>query len=310
MNQNFHEISVKSSDSDLNLSVSCLIPEKPVCTLQIIHGMNEHKERYYPFAESLAEKNIACIIADTRGHGKSLKTPEDLGYMYENPSEKAVSDIKDINEYIRMNVPNVPHFILAHSMGSLSARMFIMENDDLTDGVILCGCPCYTRFIGYAQKIEDELEKKLGGRYRNENLYKFAESFLNRGFENPPHSWISSDPQTVITFNNDPLCNFIYTLNGYEALLNLMKNVYNPEIWNKYRRKNPNLPVHFISGKNDPCMFSEEKFFEAKRFLEERGFRNTSHKLYLNMRHEVLNEKDKAVVWDDISEKLALWTKI
>ena len=71
------------------LEISCLavVPElerneKYRGIIQIVHGMSEYKERYIPFMEYMAERKYISVIHDHRGHGKSVRSKEDLGYMY------------------------------------------------------------------------------------------------------------------------------------------------------------------------------------------------------------------------------------
>ena len=71
------------------LEISCLavVPElgrdeKYKGIIQIVHGMSEYKERYLPFMEYMAERKYVSVIHDHRGHGKSVRSKEDLGYMY------------------------------------------------------------------------------------------------------------------------------------------------------------------------------------------------------------------------------------
>lgn len=60
----------------------------------------------------------------------------------------------------------------------------------------------------------------------------------------------------------------------------------------------------FFSGKGDPVgNFSKAVINEVERF-KDLGFKNVELKLYDNMRHEILNEKDKDVVYKDILEFL------
>ena len=68
------------------LSLSVLYTEpQGMCkgVVQISHGMAEHKERYLPFMEYLAECGYTTVIHDHRGHGESVRNPEELGYFYE-----------------------------------------------------------------------------------------------------------------------------------------------------------------------------------------------------------------------------------
>lgn len=291
--------------SYLKTHVALNIPENPVATVQIIHGMNEHKERYYKFMEFLGEKGFITLISDNIGHGKSLCPPHDLGYICDkSPDGLLVRTAHRLSMINDLNYPELPHFMIGHSMGSLIARCCLQYAENKLDGVILTGTPCYSRLAPFADLLTAELEKKLSPEYRSEIIRDWSEKFLNRNFEDIPHSWICSNPEVVMAFNNDPLCNFTYTLSGYQALIGLMKRAYSPE-----KTTNPDLPVHFISGKEDPCMLSEEKFFEAVKSLENAGYKNITHKLYVGMRHEVLNETDKIQVWEDIAEKLISWTE-
>ena len=55
------------SEADgLEISALCIIPEEKTeyrAVVQLVHGMSEHKERYIPFMEYLAEKGY---IRDTQ----------------------------------------------------------------------------------------------------------------------------------------------------------------------------------------------------------------------------------------------------
>ena len=70
------------SEADgLEISVLEILPEKKPYKgiVQLVHGMSEYKERYVPFMEYLAENGFVTVIHDHRGHGKSVKSVEDLG---------------------------------------------------------------------------------------------------------------------------------------------------------------------------------------------------------------------------------------
>ena len=71
------------SEADgLSISTAAMIPDqKPYrAVVQLVHGMSEHKERYFPFMEYLAGIGYLVVIHDHIGHGKSVKAVEDLGY--------------------------------------------------------------------------------------------------------------------------------------------------------------------------------------------------------------------------------------
>ena len=53
---------------------------KPVAVFQIAHGVSEHIDRYDDFARFLASKGFIVCGNDHIGHGKSVNSPEDLGF--------------------------------------------------------------------------------------------------------------------------------------------------------------------------------------------------------------------------------------
>ena len=97
------------------------IPESGRCRaiLQIVHGMTEFIERYAPFAEYLAAHDFLVVGHDLIGHGQSVLTREDWGYIA--PGNGAKILIQDIHQ-LRLNIQRankgVPYFMLGHSMGS------------------------------------------------------------------------------------------------------------------------------------------------------------------------------------------------
>ena len=78
----------------LQLSVLTVEPDGEIRALmQLAHGMAEHKERYLPFMEWLAEHGVASVINDHRGHGASVRAPGNLGYFYEGGADALVRDL-------------------------------------------------------------------------------------------------------------------------------------------------------------------------------------------------------------------------
>ena len=118
-------------------------------------------------------------------------------------------------------------------------------------------------------------------------------------------AWLSSNIDNVEAYNKDPLCGYVFTVNGYRnGLFLLMKDIYSPDGW---AVTNPGLPVHFIAGTEDPCIISLKKFSQAVSFIRSRGYREVTSKVYPGMRHEILNETDREIVWQDVSALLDGW---
>ena len=98
-----YEGSFASEHDGLFVSVLGVLPqEKPYrAVVQLVHGMAEHKERYLPFMEYLADHGYVAVIHDHRGHGKSVRSRQDLGYMYGGGADALLKDIKTVNRKLR-----------------------------------------------------------------------------------------------------------------------------------------------------------------------------------------------------------------
>src|ERR1700677_1623446 len=69
----------------VSLFVYRWLPEQPTkAVVQIAHGWAEHAGRYARVAEALCRAGYAVYADDHRGHGRTAKTPADLGYFAEN----------------------------------------------------------------------------------------------------------------------------------------------------------------------------------------------------------------------------------
>ena len=159
------------------LEISCLavVPElerneKYRGIIQIVHGMSEYKERYIPFMEYMAERKYISVIHDHRGHGKSVRSKEDLGYMYGGGADAMLQDIHTVNCLIKDHFPGIPLILFGHSMGSLAVRAYAAHHDSCMDMLIVCGSPSNRR-ARIAGSVIAKLEGKLFGmRHRSRLL--------------------------------------------------------------------------------------------------------------------------------------------
>jgi alpha-beta hydrolase superfamily lysophospholipase len=64
--------------------------------------------------------------------------------------------------------------------------------------------------------------------------------------------------------------------------------------------EHPELPVHFISGELDPCRVNDKALGKAVQAMKDRGYKDVTLKIYPGMRHEIHNETEHLIVWNDI----------
>lgn len=292
-------IKIKSECDGLSLDVLEIVPIGEIKgIIQLVHGMAERKERYLSLMKFFAENGYVAIIHDHRGHGKSVKSKDDLGYFYEENAEYVVEDLHQITQFVKNKYPNKKLTLLGHSMGSMIARKYIKKYDDEIDKLIVCGSPSKNPLLGLGALGLKIMKIFKGERYRSE----FCQNLI-LGKKDKKNDWICTDDKVVEKFNHDELCGFTFTLNGFTNLLKLMKDIYNKNGW---CLKNKELQILFIAGADDKIIMNERKWLESQEFLKNLGYANLHKILYPGMKHEILNEVNKDVVWKDILE----WTDL
>ena len=95
----------------------------------------------------------------------------------------------------------------------------------------------------------------------------------------------------------DPLCGFTFTVNGFSTLFTLISRIRKKKNLEKIPE---NLPVHFASGDADPVGNYGKGVRAAYDSLKKAGMNQLSLKLYESDRHELLNEKDRGQVMEDL----------
>lgn len=304
--------SVLSPIDELELHGEIMYPEgKAKAVLQLVHGMCEHKERYFSFMEYLAKAGYATVIYDHRGHGESIQNEKDLGYFYREGKTAIVEDAYAVTKYIKKICAEkeweCKFFLLGHSMGSMIVRCYLQEHDSEIDGLLVLGC--VAKRIGAASgSVVVKTLEILKGEYAHSKLLDrlsmhnpYERPFLS---ENLSHAWICTNRDVVEQYNEDPRCNFTFTVNGYSVLTHLMRRTYSKK---RYKVSNPELPIYFLAGEDDPCIGNKRKFAEMIYFMKKIGYRNVKGHLFENMRHEILNETKKDKVYQVIRKILDNW---
>lgn len=288
---------INSKKDNLEIEIAIIEPvEKPKAIVQFSHGMSEHKERYFDFMNYLADNGYVCVIHDHRGHGASVKNKEDLGYFYTEDINYIVDDLYQVTEYIKERYANLDVILFSHSMGTLVARNYLKKYDDAISKLILCGPPTENPLTGFAIFLSKVLKPFYKKNAPNKllNTMTFGKYNTKKKMEN---AWVCSNTEQVIKYNNDALCGYIFSTNGFINLYQLMKGAFDKKGW---QLKNEGMSVLVIAGRDDPVIQNARKFQDLITFLKNRGYQNIDSKLYEGMRHELLNETNKQIVYEDI----------
>ena len=271
------------------------------CVLQIVHGMAEYAERYEEFAGFLTEKGFAVTGEDHLGHGKSVGKKGRQGYFCEeDPATALVENVHQLRKLTRKLYRDVPYVLMGHSMGSFITRNYMFGHGAGLDGGVIMGTGMEPLITVEAAKAAASVQKLfLGDRHRSRLIDRLAFGTYNKKIENPrtAFDWLSRDGSRVEQYMADPQCGFVFTVNGFGALFELISRLYRKECLARIPKE---LPVYMVSGAADPVGGYGKGVEKAYRSLKEAGLKNVNLKLYGDGRHELLNETNREEVMRDI----------
>ena len=250
--------------------------KSPVGVIQIAHGVAEHIGRYDDFARFLAENGFVVCGNDHLGHGKSIESEADLGYVFEGDHANMVRDMNTLHNIMSKRYPDLPYIMFGHSMGSFLARIYSAAFGERLSGAIYCGTgqlpPAVLALRDPVETLMDKMAENSTAPASISNLFgKLTKKMLKGDSE---FAWLSRNEENIRNYIADPLCGFPFTSALTKELLVLAVKASAPDWASKLPKE---LPVLIISGAKDPEVI-----------------------LYPADRHEILNEEDKDKVYGDI----------
>jgi len=284
-----------------SLNYHLYTPPAPRGAILIVHGMQEHSGRYKTFADFLSKNGYAVLIYDHLGHGHSVRSEKDLGYFQKKrPGDQLVNDAIEMAIHLKSKFPHQPLFILGHSMGSFIVRCLLPEYHNQITGAILVGTGSKIKGAAILKPLFAALNK-IAPRQRNHLINNIFTKKNNKKFKNEkgasPTSWLSLDPANRISFEADALTGIPFTNNGFFGLLQVITQATRRQ-WAHHI--SPELPLLFVSGKEDPIGDFGHGVEKIVKKLKKEGFHYLTLDLYENRRHEILNEDIKEEVFASI----------
>ncbi len=299
---------MKSSDNVSELYVATWTPDeaampdgKPVCILQIVHGMSEYVDRYAGFAAYLNGFGVLVTGEDHIGHGHSAK-PEDYGYFaHEDGWKYLVDDIEKLHRETAEKWPGIPYIVMGHSMGSFLTRAYLAMYGKDIDGAVIMGTAGTNKALAGGKALTKAVKLFRGERAKSALITAAAFGSYTKRIPDMKtnNDWLSRDDAVVSKYRDDPMCGFTFTLSGYLDLFNVLQYVNDPQ-WYKHVKKD--LPILITAGKEDPVGNYGEGPTEVHSKLLAEGCDRAELDLYEGMRHEILNEFGKEQVYEDVKD--------
>ncbi len=270
---------------------------KPRAILQIVHGIAEHVLRYDAFASFMAGEGFLVVAEDHMGHGGSVAPGEPVGYFH-GGWFKAVQDTYRLLSNTRMEYPDVPYFILGHSMGSFMTRTLIAKypNSGIS-GVIISGTGwIHPALVNTATAASTLIGKRKGFDKPNAMLTAMAFGSYNNKVERrrTEYDWLTRDTRVVDAYVADPMCGFPASAGLLRDMMTGIRYIQDPIHLERMKKE---LPVLFVSGSDDPVGGYGKGVLQAADAFVQAGMEQTTVKLYPLCRHELLNEINREEVY-------------
>lgn len=278
--------------------------KKPVGIIQIAHGMIDHIERYDELAEYLTDKGYIVTGNDHLGHGESVAKKEDLGFFTKkHPSSYVVKDMYRLTTIMKSKYPTLPYFLIGHSMGSFLTRRYITLHGHVLDGVAILGTGNHPVPLLWTGKfLSTMISLFYGKRHVSPFVNKLMFGNFNKKITDPKtkNDWMTMDERKIQEYCDDPKCQFGFSINGCSMILDTL--LYLSKVRNM--KKIPKtLPIFLAAGKEDPVgNYGKSVTKLAKRY--QRYGLNCQCMIYDGFRHELHNELNRDLVFDDLYQWL------
>lgn len=244
-------------------------PEHPKAVVVIVHGLCEHYGRYAYLTEKLMDAGYAVVRFDHRGHGRSMGKK----VWYDN-REQIVADTDLFVEEARAHFPDLPLFMIGHSMGGFGAASYGTTFPGKLAGYVLSGA--WTR--DHARLASDAAEQGL-------DPETYVPNELGDG--------VCSDPAVGEAYLADP-----FVIKEFSVALLLA--VHDGHLWLRENVEAFADPVILLHGGDDGLVSPQDSI----DMFEQITSTDKSLRIYAGLFHEIFNEFKKDRVIRDTIEWL------
>jgi len=243
-------------------------PEQPKGVIVIVHGLCEHQGRYDYVTQYLNAQGFKVYRFDHRGHGRSK------GWrVYYKNREEIIEDVKVFVDLALKENPNLPVFLLGHSMGGYAVAGYGTKYPGKVKGIIMSGA--WTRDNkGLAKIVPDDLDPLT-----------YIDNELADG--------VCSDKTVVEAYADDPFVE-------KKISVGLLYSVKAGHKWLKENAEKFSDPVILLHGANDVLV--DER--DSREFFSEINSTDKTLFIYSGLYHEILNEPCKDKILSHITEWL------
>ncbi len=252
------------------------LPENPERAVLVVHGLAEHSGRYEGLAAWFAERGCAVHAYDHQGHGRSSGTR-----CHVRRFDDLLDDLDQSLNWVRAEHPDLPIFLVGHSMGGLIVAALVVERRPEVAGAVMSGAAlAVERSLSPARAIAVRVLSAVAPRL------SFPSGLDPNG--------LSRDPEVVRAYLEDPLVHLRLTVSLAAGLASASRRTASAGA-------RVAIPLLILHGEADPiCPVDGSRAFHAQVSVP-----GTRLHVYPKLRHEIFNEPERETVFQNMLDWLA-----
>jgi alpha-beta hydrolase superfamily lysophospholipase len=246
----------------------------PRAVVGLIHGFADYGGRYAHVARAWAERGLATIAVDLRGHGRA-EGPRGSCLRFREYHD----DVSELKELVRERTGELPAFLFGHSFGGLVAACDVLESPARWKGLVLTA-------PNFRVAVKVPPLKRLAGHVASRLLPWFSLPAGVRGSD------LTHDSAIARAYDVDPLVFKNVRSRWFTEMLIAQTRV----MANAASLK---MPLYIAMGTEDRVA----DFATARAFYDAAGSADKTWDPREGLYHEVLNEPE----WPQTAQRIADW---
>ena len=276
----------------------------PKGVIQVSHGINEHGERYNEFAKFMNDNGYIVYMEDHTSQGKSRSKDEEVVYFGKNGDQRLVLDLIHTKNEIKKDYPDLPIYVLGHSLGTSIIRKYIQNHGCDYEKVIINGgglAPIkgMNLVIGIGNFLSLFGSKRPSKFF--DNIFRQTQLKLKEKVEIDHFiEWLTRDEDIN---QRDMKDEYLYIRLSVSAFVDMLKLIRDVNKVKSIEKAKHDKPILIMSGTHDPATNFGELVVDLHNIYTTFGY-NSRYKLYPEGRHDTLQEINRLEVYQDILDFL------
>ena len=281
----------------------------PKGVVQICHGMAEYITRYEDVIRHFNLEGWHVAGLDMLGHGESYLANEAIGMPKgyfgagKDAMAKTVADIMKLHQKAKERFgSNLPYILYGHSMGSMVARYIYSTPEYASEfkGFVFASTSAPNPAVGMGLFLSSFACLVGRGAKEGKLLNSIAFGSYCKKIPDPRtvFDWISMDPNEVDKYIKDPLCGFMFTNEGFRAMMTMMKFIQSKKAYSGASSAQALMPY----GADDPVGGYGAGVEKIAASLNANGHSKIRTINYGAYRHELMREPVREQYLKDLTD--------